>query len=277
MLTFDVSAEATCQILKASPKVETEGGGISWDVDIAYVLHDESEAELLTSIFPSAVTAYMRAVDSKSESLMKATVPDALCKLGMRLPGGEVLIEGASTEVRGVELKCGSKAQVYTMKLRLKYLRSDFWGNLVQSLGEHVIVAVVPSQQTLPLAAKTKLPEIGRIVTAYEKGTGRTVCGIFRGERGDGLLVDDFDTYYMCERIVMAVHVVNHDTLDGGTAVAKYAGLSEAPTWYSLMLALGESLEANVAVGNQENGYEITDAEVTKALALESKPRRSRA
>jgi hypothetical protein len=43
------------------------------------------------------------------------------------------------------------------------------------------------------------------------------------------------------------------------------------------MLALGESLEANVAVGDQENGYEITDAEVTKALAAESKPRRGRA
>jgi hypothetical protein len=277
MLTFDVNAEATCQVLKATPKVEQEGGGISWDVDLAYTLHDEAEVEFLTSIFPSAVTAYMRAVDSKSESLMKATVPDALCKLAMRLPGGEVLLEGASTEVRGVELKCGLKAQVYTMKLRLKYLRSDYWVNLVQSLGEHVIVHVIPSQQNLPLAAKTKLPPLGRVVCATEKGTGREVYGVFRGERGDGLVVEDFDVYYTCQDILSQLHVADADGLHIDTPIAKYAGMSEIRSWRSLVDALGESVAHGRAVGDATVGFEITDEEVRIALGCESQAYRNRA
>jgi hypothetical protein len=275
MLTFDVSGEAPCQVVKASPKVEQEGGGISWDVDLAYVLNDEAEAEMLTSIFPSAVTAYMRAIDSKSESHMKATVPEVVAKLDMRLHGGEELVVGASVEVRSVELKCGAKAQVYTMRIRLKYLRSDFWVNLVQSLGETVIVSVRAAQQTLPIS--TKLPPEGRVVCAIQSSTGDEVYGVFRRGEPGALIVEDFDTYYKCDTIVTQVHIKDAGDMHIDDAIAKYAGLSEVRSWRSLINAIGEQVGQGTVEGNAIDGFVVTDATVQAALAGEVQAYRNRA
>ncbi len=263
MLTFMESCESYCEVVKVVPKLDSSGGGISWDVDVAYNVTCEDEAEMLRSVFPSAVTAYMRAKDGKGDSLLKTTLPQQLFTVSFRTKGGDDIVKKAAGEVRGVEFKVNEKSQTYTAKMRLCHLRSEFYVDLVQSLGEFVVVTVTPQQQDLPLPSRTVAPEVGDVVVAECDGV--EVYGVYRGEKYEEHIVEDFGKTYKAQKLLSSIKVEGASAPFDGD-LGWYRTLVKAPTWRDLVLALSKRLgEGKVQHGS--NGY-IVDTDTVQA-ALE--------
>jgi hypothetical protein len=262
MLTFMESCESYCEVLKVVPKLDSSGGGISWDVDVAYNVTCEDEAELLKSVFPSAVTSYLRAIDGKGDSLLKTTLPQQLFTVSFRTKGGDSIVKKAAAEVRGVEFKVNEKSQVYTAKMRLCHLRSEFYVDLVQSLGEFVVVSVTPQQQDLPLLPKTAAPEIGDVVVAECDGV--EVYGVYRGEKYEEHIVEDFQKTYKAQKVLSSIKVEGASAPFDGD-FGWYRTLVKNPTWQHVVLALSKHLgEGKVQLG--ANGYIVTNEIVSSAL-----------
>jgi hypothetical protein len=269
MLTFDRSAEAYCEIVKVAPKLDTETSGISWDVDVAYNVSSEDEAEMLLSVFPSAVTAYVRAVDGKGDSLLKTTLPAALFRVSMRYPSDEKLLWGVQAECRGVEFKVNSKSQTYTAKMRFKLMNAEFYVPLVQALGEHVVVAVEPVQQDLPLSSRSTQPEAGMVV-AGTTSDGEAAYGIYKREHAGEFVVEDFGVVHRLVRIDSQLRIQDAENdLDG--PIARYVRFSEAPSWSSLITAYAEAVGGGGAKGDARSGWIMTDDIVSAALESERK------
>jgi hypothetical protein len=262
MLTFQESGEAYCEVVKVIPKVDSDGGGICWDVDVAYGVTSEDEAEMLKAVFPSALTAYMRAVDGKSDSLLKATMPEALVFVDFALKGGETLFQRASAEVRGVEFKCNQKQQTYTAKLKLKFLRSDYYVGLVQSLGEFVVVRVRPQQQDLPLSKRTVEPKPGNVVCA--ESDGKEIYGVFKGMKYGEYIVEDFGIVHTAQTIYSVLAVADaQNEIEG--PLFMYQQLAEVPTWTDLVASMMRAMDAGT-LKQGDDGIIITDAIAADAI-----------
>jgi hypothetical protein len=267
MLTFDVSGECVCEVIKTTPRLEQEGGGISWDVDLSRNVENEVEAELLQSVFPDAVKQYCRAVDGNANSMAKVSSP-TITQLSIRTHGGEELVINASCEVRSLELKCSARDQVYTMKIRLKYMKTEHWVGLVQSLGEQVIVTVRSAQEDLPLKKRGPQPNVGDVVCGLDEG-GRELYGIYRGEKyGEHSLVD-IEQSYKVSSILSVFKVNGADELHADGPVSKYISLSRSPSWGFLVEAIQELSDDNLSVGSRDLGYTVTDEVVALALKFE--------
>lgn len=263
MLTFVEKCESYCEVTKVVPKLDSSGGGISWDVDVAYNVTSEDEAEMLRSVFPSAVTAYLRAKDGRGDSLLKTTLPQQLFTVSFRTKGGdEFIVKRTAAECRGVEFKVNEKAQTYTAKMRLCHMRSEFYVDLVQSLGEFVVVTVEPQQQDLPLPKADKI-EVGDVVVA--EWNGQEVYGVYRGEKYEEHIVEDFQTTYRAQKVLSSIRVEGASAPFDGD-LGWYRTLVKTPTWRDLVLALSKFLgEGKVKQG--DNGY-IVDNDIVHA-ALE--------
>jgi hypothetical protein len=268
MLTFDVSGECVCEVVKATPKVEQEGGGISWDVELARNVENEVEAELLLSVFPNAVQQYLRAIDGNANSVAKVS-SFAVTQLFMRTHGGDELVANASCEVRSLEFKCSAKDQVYTMKIRLKYLKTENWVGLVQSLGEQVIVTVRSAQEDLPLKKRGPQPMPGDVVCGITE-QGSEVYGVYRGEKYGEHTLADFGHTHKVTSILSIFKVRGADELHVEGPIGKYIALSESPRWGFLVDALLESAKTNPNIGSRESGYVVTDEVVAIAITNES-------
>ena len=266
MLTFMESCESYCEVVKVVPKLDSSGGGIMWDVDVAYNVTCEDEAELLRSVFPSAVTAYMRACDGKGESSLKTTLPQQLFTVSLKTRGGEGIIHKAAGEVRGVEFKVNEKSQVYTAKMRLCHLRSEFYADLVQSLGEFVVVTVTPQQQDLPLTSKAEAAQIGDVVVA--DCDGKEVYGVYLSARYDEHTVEDCNHTYKAQKILSSIKVGDAKN-PFSEEMARYRKQSKVASWKSLFATLSVLLDQG-RVKHDENGFVIDDAVIDAALEMEA-------
>jgi hypothetical protein len=268
LVTFMERGDGAGQLVRLACKVDAEAEGtLLWDCDFAFPIGNDEVADLDAAI-PAAKAHRTRATDGQGSTVVKfRPVVDGV-RLSITNTDGDTVLDGVSAKIRHLEMRTTEKVQVYVARLRVQAVPAALAGALCACLGKRVGLVADPVQQSLfENGGKTPLPPIGSVVCAKALGDA-DVYGIFRGEKGESLVVDDFGAVHPATRIISSMQVSNAE----GDTVARYVRdcrtNGTSPSWKALVLALGQAIGASTAQGSEAQGWTITDAVTADALGL---------
>lgn len=264
IVKFIQRSDGSGQLVRLAVKVDAEAEGtLLWDADFAFHLGSD-EADELGLAIPAAREHRARATDGQGSTVIKFRPAQDAIRLSMTSPDGEQVLDGVSAKVRHLELRVTEKVQVFLARVRLQAQPAEAAGALCACLGRVVGIVADPQQQELAFG-RPAAPPVGAVVCAMAHD--EQVFGLFRGERGDALLIDDFGVMHSASRIVSSMRVVDAE----GEEVMRYAArcreIGVRPSWRDLVLALGRFIGDSVASGGEVGGWHVTRDVVDSATA----------
>lgn len=241
IVNFNLKDSGVALLAKIGPP-RVDGENREYDLDLRFDINSENLSSLAETA-PGIQEYKVRADDNgesfkfvhrRKDSAVRLTMTDA--------EGGEVVVDAVS-DVRSLSTHLTEKASYLIVKIRVLNQGSEIASPLVENLGKHVTVNVVPTGQMQmfesPVEALT--PQVGDIAMGTtadgEQKSGRVISidGDFK------VTIDDMGTSTSQIEVVTTVMKIN----DPNSLVDAYCEevnqLGEIPNWRTLIIACGKA------------------------------------